>query len=330
MRYTHLSLQERYYIELERKKGTLQKDIAASLRRSPSTLSRELARNQGKRGYRHIQANNRAETRHKEKPKAVKIKGRIESLVVDYIKKDWSPEQISGRLKIDGLISLHHETIYQYILRDKKNGGELYKHLRHQNKTYRKRYGSAHNRNGIVNRVDIDERPAEANNRERIGDWEGDTIIGKEHKGAIVTLDDRVSKLRLAAPLDGKKAKGVTEAIIKLLGPIREQVHTITFDNGKEFSRHESIAKELDCKAYFAKPYHSWERGQNENANGLLRQYFPKAMGLLDVTTKEVVEAVHRLNDRPRKCLGYKTPYEVFEAATGIHMRAVFEIALAT
>jgi len=119
MRYTHLSLQERHYIELERKKGALQKDIAASLGRSPSTLSRELARNQGKRGYRHIQANNRAEKRHEEKPKAVKIKDKVESLVIEYIKKDWSPEQISGRLKIDGLISLHHETVYQYILRDR-------------------------------------------------------------------------------------------------------------------------------------------------------------------------------------------------------------------
>jgi len=190
--------------------------------------------------------------------------------------------------------------------------------------------GSAHNRNGIVNRVDIDERPKEANNRERIGDWEMDTIIGKNHKGAIVTMDDRLSKLRLAAPLDGKKAKGVTVAIIKLLEPIKDLVHTLTFDNGKEFSSHEEIAKALDCNAYFAKPYHSWERGQNENANGLLRQYFPKTMELLEVTTKEVVEAVHKLNDRPRKCLGFKTPYEVFEVNTGIHMKSIFEIALMT
>ncbi|MDQ6992620.1 MAG: IS30 family transposase, partial [Mariprofundus sp.] len=190
--------------------------------------------------------------------------------------EDWSPEQAVCRLKGDGFATVHHETIYQFILTDKKNGGQLHSHLRHQNKTYRKRYGSAHNRNGIVNRVDIDERPKEANNRERIGDWEGDTIIGKV------------------------------------------------------FSFHEQIAKALECNVYFAKPYHSWERGQNENANGLLRQYFPKSMSLLDVTEKEVLEAVHKLNSRPRKCLGFKTPYGVFERNTGINMRAVFEIALMT
>ncbi|MDX8384710.1 MAG: IS30 family transposase, partial [Ghiorsea sp.] len=270
-------------------------------------MSRELARNHGQRGYRHVQADNKAAGRHKDKPKATKLTDDIKARISSCIEDDWSPEQVAGRLKSEGVITLHHETIYKYVLADKKAGGELYTHLRHQNKRYRKRYGSAHNRNGIVNRVDIDERPKEANNRERIGDWEADTIIGKGHQGAILTLDDRVSKLRLAAPLDGKKAKGVTEGIIKLLQPIKDLVHTITFDNGKEFSFHEQIAKALDCNAYFAKPYHSWERGQNENANGLLRQYFPKAMSLLDVTVKEVLEAVHRLNDRPKKCLDFKT-----------------------
>ncbi len=163
---------------------------------------------------------------------------------------------------------------------DKANGGVLYKHLRHQGKTYRKRYGSAHNCSGIPNRVDIDKRPAVANNRKRIGDWEADTIIGKNHKGAIVTLDERKSKLRLVAPLQGKKANLVKNAMITLLSPITEFVKTVTFDNEKEFTLHEDIAKDLDCKTYFAKPYHSWERGQHENANGLLRQYSPKAMGL--------------------------------------------------
>jgi IS30 family transposase len=291
MAYQHLNLQERHYIELERKNGTSQKAIAASLGRSPSTLSRELSRNHGQRGYRHVQANKKAASRHKEKPKATKLTDDVKVIINKHIKEDWSPEQVAGRLKTEGVVSLHHETIYQYILTDKKSGGDLYTHLRHQNKTYRKRYGSAHNRNGIVNRVDIDERPEAANNRERIGDWEADTMIGKDHKGVLVTLDDRLSKLRLAAALKSKHAKGVTETIIKLLEPIKDWVHTITFDNGKEFAFHEAISKSLDCQSYFAKPYHSWERGQNENANGLLRQYFPKAMALLEVTTKEVLEA---------------------------------------
>lgn len=330
MAYKQLSLEERHYINVEHKKGTFQKDIAAALNRSPSTLSRELSRNMGMRGYRYKQANNKAAIRHKEKPKAMKLKDEVKALITKYLQQDWSPEQIAGRLERDGVISLHHETIYNFVLADKKAGGLLYKHLRHQAKTYRKRYGTAHNRTGIPNRTDIDERPEEANKRSRIGDWEADTVIGKGHQGAIVTMDDRLSKLRLAAPLDGKKAAGVTAAMIKLLEPIKELVHTITFDNGKEFSFHEAIAKALDCKTYFAKPYHSWERGQNENANGLLRQYFPKAISLLEVTTKEVLEAVHKLNDRPKKCLGFKTPYEVFEENTGVQMKSVFEIALMT
>ena len=225
-------------------------------------------------------------------------------------------------------ISVHHETIYQYILADKKAGGTLYLHLRHQNKTYRKRYGNARNRSGIPNRIDIDQRPAIANQRQRVGDWEGDTIIGKAHKGAIVTMDERVSKLRLAFPLAAKKAQHVADAIKLLLKPIKQYVHTFTFDNGKEFTKHEQIADSLECSTYFAKPYHSWERGQNENANGLLRQYFPKSMELINISIKNVFQAVHKLNSRPRKCLDYKTPYEVFNELTGINMIKLQELHL--
>ena len=330
MSYLHLSLAERYYIEIELKMKVSINQIAKAMGRSQSTISRELHRNTGRRGYRHKQANRLTGERHANKPKTVKLTDEIKYLISVCLQNDWSPEQISGRLHDEKIISLHHETVYQFILTDKANGGELYKHLRHQGKTYRKRYGSAHNRSGILNRVDIDERPVEANNRERIGDWEADTIIGKNHKGAIVTLDDRKSKLRLAAPLQGKKAQYVKEAMIALLLPITEFVKTVTFDNGKEFTLHENVAEELDCKTYFAKPYHSWERGQNENANGLLRQYFPKAMELVDISMKQVVEAVDRLNSRPRKCLKFKTPYEVFEKLTGVNVRKIMGYALIT
>ena len=323
MSYKHLSLEERHYIEFSLKEGISQNNISETLGRSQSSITREIKRNTGKRGYRHKQANNFTTERHKNKKKAIKLTDEIKVIINQNIKEDWSPEQIVGRLKLKNGISLHHETIYQYILADKQAGGQLYKHLRHQNKTYRKRYGAGHNRTGIPNRVDIDERPVEANNRERVGDWEADTIIGKNHQGAIVTLDDRKSKLRLAAPLAGKKALNVKDAIVKLLKPIHHYVTTITFDNGKEFTLHEKIATDLKCKTYFAKPYHSWERGQNENANGLLRQYFPKSMELVSVTGKQVLDAVHKLNSRPRKCLGYKTPYEVFEILTGINMEKI-------
>ena len=188
------------------------------------------------------------------------------------------------------MISLHHETIYRYILADKKQGGQLYKCLRHQNSRYRKRYGSAHNRTGIPNRRDIDERQI---------------------------------KLRLAAPLTAKKAGNTAAAIISLLEPIKKFVKSITFDNGKEFSQHEKIARGIGCETYFAKPYHSWERGQNENANGLLRQYFPKKMKLNNISMSQVAVAVDKLNSRPRKCLNYRTPYEMFLASTGVDVRKI-------
>jgi IS30 family transposase len=330
MSYKHLSLEERYYLQTAKKAGKTLTAISSDMNRSQSTISRELIRNTGERGYRHKQAMRLAQERHIIKPKQVKLTASIKEQIAALIRQDWSPEQIAGRLSIKGEISLHHETIYQYILADKHAGGALYKHLRHQNKTYRKRYGHPRNRTGIPNRVDIDERPEIANQRGRVGDWEADTIIGKNHKGAIVTLDERKSKLRLAAPLQGKKAKLVTEAMTRLLHPFRLFVQTITFDNGKEFTGHELIAENLSCNTYFAKPYHSWERGQNENANGLLRQYFPKSMELVDIANEAVIEAVNKLNDRPRKCLKFKTPYEVFEELTGINVKKIWGHALMT
>lgn len=164
----------------------------------------------------------------------------------------------------------------------------------------------------------------------RVGDRELDTIIGKNHKGAIVTMDDRKTKLRLAYPLPGKRAEEVKDAIIRLLSPIKKWVKTNTYDNRKEFALHKEVSKVLDCDSYFAKPYHSWERGQNENANGLLRQYFPKSMELIDISVSEVFAAVDKLNSRPRKCLGFRTPYEVFETHTGIDIKKLKNYAVMT
>jgi len=322
-RHKHLSLQDRYYIEIELKKGTSQNEIAKALGRSQGTISKEIQRNKGKKGYRHKQAHKKAISRHKEKPKSIKMTNEIKEFIRDMLETTQSsPEQIAGRLKLERNISLHHESIYRYILEDKANGGKLYKHLRHQSKRYRKRYGSKTNtKSGIPDRVDIDERPEIVNNRERVGDWEADTIIGKGHKGAILTLDERKSKLRLAMPLKGKFAKDVKDKINEIMKPFKEIVKTITFDNGREFAKHKEVATKLNCKTYFAKPYHSWQRGQNENANGLLRQYFPKSMELVDIAKKRVFDAIDRLNRRPRKCLGYKTPYEVFMELSGLNAR---------
>jgi len=330
MSYKHLSLAERQYIQLGLKMGQNFSEIASSLGRSASTISREVHRNTGLRGYRYQQADRKAKERHRKKPKRLKLTSEIKFILAACVRAYWSPEQISGRLKAMDIISLHHETIYQYILDDKRQGGQLYTYLRHQNKTYRKRYGTAHNRTGIPNRKDIDQRPAEANNRSETGHWEADTIIGNQHKGAIVTLDERKTRLRLAAPLKNKKATCTAKAIKTLLAPLKSYVKTITFDNGKEFAKHEELAKTLGCDTYFAKPYHSWERGQNENANGLLRQFFPKKMKLNNVSWAQVLVAVDNLNSRPRKCLNYKTPYEAFMDLTGINVKDILGCALMT
>lgn len=330
MSFQHLSLEERHYIEIAFKEGLSQNTIAKHLLRCQSTISRELQRNRGKKGYRHKQAHRITQKRHVAKPKACKMTRELKVKIAHYLHQKWSPEQIAGRLKKSGEADIHYETIYQYILEDKRCGGVLFLNLRHQNKKYRKRYGSAHNRTGIPNRVDIAKRPLEANERMRVGDWEFDTIVGKRHKGAIVTMDDRKSKLRLAMPVQKRSAQLVTQAIVTLLTPIKEFVKTGTFDNGKEFVMHEVIATVLRCNTFFAKPYHSWERGQNENANGLLRQYFPKSMQLDSVKKEEVYKAVNDLNDRPRKGLDYLTPYEEFQRLTGINVKKILGYAVMT
>jgi len=322
MEYKHLSLEERHYIAVELKKETSINKIAKTLGRPQGTISKEIQRNTGKRGYRYQQANSMALNRREGKQKPTKMTPEmIANINHMLVNNQWSPQQIAGRLKMEKNLSLHHETIYRYVISDKESGGLLYKHLRHSNKTYRKRSSSQGRYIGIPNRTDIDERPEVINNRQRVGDWEGDLIIGANHKGAIVTLDERKSQLRLAFPINNKLASLTTEAIVLLLTPFKALVESITFDNGREFAKHTQIADKLECKTYFAKPYHSWERGQNENANGLLREYFPKGMELIDIAVEKVFEAIDKLNSRPRKCLGFKTPYEVFSELTGLDGR---------
>jgi len=292
------------------------------LHRTQGTISKEIQRNTGKRGYRYKQAHSLALQRVSAKQSVTKMTpDMIAHITAMLTIQQWSPEQIARRLKSEFDSSIHHETIYRYIIADKANGGTLYKHLRHSSKTYRKRSSSQGRYIGIPNRVDIDQRPEVINNRQRVGDWEGDLIVGANHKGAIVTLDERKSKLRLAFPINKKLAELTTNAITLLLAPFKDIVESITFDNGREFAKHTTIAQALSCKTYFAKPYHSWERGQNENANGLLREYFPKGMELIDIAVEEVLKAVDKLNSRPRKCLGFKTPYEVFMELTGLDGR---------
>ena len=316
-KYTQLTDKERYHIYLMKKQEYSLRYIAKTMDRDVSTVSRELNRNTGRKGYRHKQAHGFACGRHQEKNKAVKLTFEVKNYLVDKLQLYWSPEQIVRSLHLDENIKISTETAYRFVLQDKAIGGELYKYLRHQHKKYRKRYGKNDYRGTIPNRVDIGDRPAIVDTRSRIGDWEVDLVIGKGHKGGFATIAERKSRLYLALPIQHKTANAANEALLILLEPIYHWVKTLTFDNGREFSWHDKLAKKLDCSTYFAKPYHSWERGLNENHNGLLRQFFPKQMALDKVSEKEVFRATDLMNNRPRKCLGWKTPFEVFAELTG-------------
>jgi IS30 family transposase len=310
--YKQLTEGQRYQISALLKARTFQKDIALILGVSPPTISRELERNTGKRGYRPKQAHIKAERRRQEAGKAIKMTFEMVKLIETRIQLDWSPEQVSGWLGKEENIRISHERIYQHVWADKRQGGELYKHLRQSNKKRKKQYGSKDKRGQIRNRISIEERPDVVETKTRIGDWEIDTVIGKNHKGALVTIVDRVSKFTLIKKVDSKQSKVVTEATIMLLTPYLDKAHTITADNGKEFAGHEILAKQLDTKVYFAHPYSSWERGLNENTNGLIRQYFVKGSSFEDIGCEEVEAVMNKLNHRPRKTLNYDTPHAVF------------------
>ena len=308
--YTQLTQEERYQIHALLKAGLDQTEIAMILKRHKSTISREIRRNSGLRGYRPKQAQRLADERRQ-----ARVKPRIStsswSTVERLLREDWSPEQISLWLKEEFNVAISHEWIYQFILQDKAAGGDLYRHLRCQKKR-RKRYGSYSRRGQLIDRISIDERPAVVDSRSRIGDWELDTIIGKGHKQAIVSLTERKSRYTLIKKVKRKTAQLVSDAIISLLSPVSGKVHTLTSDNGKEFAEHKTIANHLDAKFYFAHPYASWERGLNENTNGLIRQYFPKNRDFATITQSEINKVMEKLNNRPRKCLGIKTPNQVF------------------
>jgi len=308
--YTQLTREERYQIYALKQAGHQQSEIAKLLGRHRATISRELWRNRGLRGYRPKQAHRMALARRMAKTRPL-FSSPIWQQVELLIQRDWSPEQISGRLMAEQGVRISHEYIYQYIYADKRTGGDLHRHLRCQKKR-RKRYGAYDRRGVIRNRVSIDERPAIVDTRRRLGDWEGDTVIGKGRRGALVTSVERKSLYTVIGAICRNTAKAVREAVVAGLTPHKNQVHTLTYDNGREFSDHEGIANDLKAQVYFAHPYASWERGVNENTNGLIRQYFPKRRNLTTVTKTEIEHAMNRLNHRPRKSLGFRTPYEVF------------------
>jgi IS30 family transposase len=306
--YQQLTREQRYQIYALKKAGHNRTHMAAILGVHKSTVSRELVRNGGQRGYRPKQAQELAARRQQ-----LRVRPRIGPLtwaqVEGLLRQQWSPEQITGRLRLERQRSVSHERIYQHIYADKARGGDLYLNLRCQKKR-RKRYGRRDRRGQLRGRVSIEERPPVVESKRRVGDWEADTIIGRNHKEAIVSLVERRSKLTRLAKVARNTAELVGRAVTRQLEPLA--VKTITSDNGREFANHQQIRQQLSAAFYFAHPYSPWERGLNENTNGLVRQYFPRKSEFSKITDKQINKVVERLNQRPRKTLGYKTPNEVF------------------
>ena len=311
MKYTHLTQDERYQIAILAKAGHDKSEIARLMERHKSTISREMTRNRGARGYRPKQAHALSQSRIRAAQNSPRVAAETWAIVDVKLAETWSPEQISGHLKVNRQATVSHEAFYQHIYADKRAGGTLHRTLRCQ-KARRKRYGGRERRGTIPNQVSIDLRPAVVAERGRFGDWEGDLVIGAGQKQALVTLNERTSRYTLIAHVPKKTAQAVSDAMVSLLTPFAACVHTLTTDNGKEFAQHERIAKQLGADFFFAHPYASWERGANENMNGLIRQFFPKKMAFESITLSDIELAMHRLNHRPRKCLGFKTPHEVF------------------
>lgn len=309
MSYNQLTQCQRYQIYALLKSDHNQTEIAQTIGVHKSTISRELKRNRGHRGYRPKQAHRKAASRRKWDRSRIPLQtwGWIE----EKIRQDWSPEQIMLWMKKYQEISVSHEWIYQYIYADKRAGGDLHKHLRCQKKR-RKRYGRHDRRGNLVDQVSIEQRPSIVDERSRLGDWEADTVIGKKSPYALVTLVDRKSRFALVKKINHRTEEATRDAVIQMLKPYHLKTLTITCDNGREFAGHKAIAEELGADVYFAHPYSSWERGTNENTNGLLRQYFPKGSDFSKITDKEVLFAQKRLNQRPRKCLNIMTPEMVF------------------
>jgi IS30 family transposase len=308
--YHRLTEGERNQVYALKKAGLTQCAIADQIGVNKSTISRELQRNKGLRGYRPKQAHRLACARQSQIPRA-RILDAIWTGIEKMIRKDWSPEQINGHLKDNDVPSVSPEWIYQYIYADKRSGGDLHTHLRCQ-KQRRKRYGSIERRGQIKNRVSIEKRPAIVDLRSRVGDWEADTVIGKQGHSVLVTLVERKTRFTVAIKAANKTAQAVTDAICEHLKPHQDRVLTLTYDNGREFAYHEEIARKLTAEGFFAHPYHSWERGLNENTNGLIRQYIPKQKDIDDLSDEEVAKIIEKINNRPRKCLGFKTPNQLF------------------
>ena len=316
MGYGHLNIDERESILKMRTKDKSMRQIGDEMCRSAGTISRELRRNvSSTHEYKPHLAQRYYERRREESKEPYRLEEDVflREYVEKKLKKCWSPEQISGRIRKDQGVQICPVTIYSWIYRNRTEGGEFYKYLRQNHRWRRKRRSGEDRRGQMPDRRMIDKRPKVVNERKRIGDWEGDTVEGCKGSGFIATHVERKTRYTVAVKVADKSAETVTKATIAAMRKLPpEKVKTMTFDNGKEFAGFKELERGLDMRSYFARPYHSWERGTNENTNGLLRQFFPKGMDFGKIMQSDVDIALELLNNRPRKCLNYRTPTEVF------------------
>lgn len=315
MSYQQITSEERYIISALRKQGLNQSGIAQHLGRHRSSICREFQRNCCNDGdYRPSKASSRTRTRRSRSRRNRRFRGRDFRLVVKLLKQQWSPEQIAGDLRSSGQLSISHETIYRYIWRDRIEGGVLYRELRCARKQRRKRYRSYDSRGKLPGKRHISERPAAATRRSRRGHWEIDTVIGAGSRHCIVTLVERRTGYVLIGKLRARTKEELNARTVRLIARHSQWFKTITADNGTEFHAYKEIERRTGVTFYFATPHHSWERGSNENANGLIRQYIPKRTSMTRLTQHQCNVIARKLNTRPRKRLGYKTPEECFYA----------------
>ncbi len=310
MRYTQLTQDERYHIQQHYCHQPITQ-TAQTLGRHKSTISREIKRHSQNQDYRAAPAQQQSRQRKQKKRGPYKMTGQLIGHLNTLIRQKPSPQQICGYLEKHHRTKLRHSTIYRYLHQNRNNGGTLWRHLRICSKPYRKKYGSKTRTGGKVpDRVGIEHRPETVNNRTRIGDREADAIIGKDQKSALLTLAERVTRYTIICKLKNFKAEDTANAVISALKKHKDRVHTITMDNGKEFYRHKKIADALKAETYFCRPYHSWEKGTNENTNGLIRRYFPKQTDFRKISGKEIRQVQDEPNHRPRKHLAMK--HQVF------------------
>jgi transposase, IS30 family len=308
MGYRRVTREDRLRIKDNLDAGLSKTEIADKLGFHKSTIGREISRNKGSRGYRPKQAHERAIAREQPKHGPYKMNPVIMGKITERLELKWSPEQIYNRLKLEGEEIVSTETIYKFILEDRKKGGELWRHLRRSGRSRKKRFPSEDRRGKIKNTRSISKRSKKAKKRKKLGHWERDLMIGKNHKSAILAIVDRKSRFNKFRKLNGKSAKRVTkETIVALKGLPK---HSMTNDCGKEFADHKSYERKTKVKVYFCDPYSSYQRGTNENRIGLLRQYFPKKTDLSKVTNKQLEKIEFEINNRPMKILDWRTPYE--------------------